>query len=1049
MEKILTDGRFGQALLSQNNAMVWVEAESIEAYGKMPLTVECWAKLENRNGYNILVSHDLKESGGHWEIYSYMHSGCFCACLPGYVPAEIISERPIVDGQWHYLAMVFDGCCVRLYMDGEQVAEKEIKREPRIAAVGGPLMVGRVASRVLPYGCEGAIDSVRISNSLRKINSVPDKAFAVEEDTVGLWDFNSQVDDAFADASTNNNSLIVQRPEKISLDEVDRRSYAAGPSPLDSAAVKVILSKNTVQHDQGVVSLALDGQWQMAEEGDDATRLAGHWDDVIDAAVPGSVHTALWQAGKIPDPYVGVNDEIARANSRKTWWFKKTFKRPKGIEEAELQFDGVAVRGTFWLNGTLLGSHEGMFGGPYYDVSELLQEHNTLIVKIDPAPYRIGKKEDLFFNDLNIGWRDTVVFNNVYGWHYSDIPSLGIWRSVRLEAKPAVSIKNPFLSTHDIDTGEVDLVVALEGNAGGFTGVLHGSIEPENFEGEVYSFEHKVESNKANCDLHLRFAVPDPQLWWPNDMGEPNLYRLKLSFGSDFSETTFGIRSLEMRPLPGGPFPYKFDWTFVINDRPMFVKGNGWCTMDPLMNFSRQRIERLVSLAADQHIQMFRAWGSGMPETDDFFDLCDRYGIMVLQEWPTAWNSHLDQPYDILEETVRLNTLRLRNHPSLVMWGGGNESDNPYGKAIDMMGRYAIELDGTRPFHRGEPFGGSLHNYNCWWGKQPLDNNLTMTSDFFGEFGLASLPVYESVQRYLPEDEKDLWPAPDDRSFAHHTPVFNKMEDMDRLRQYAAYFTAGKTMERFCVASQLAQAVGVRHTLERARTRWPDCSGALYYKMNDNYPAASWACVDWYGAAKIGHFIFQDAFAPLHGCLLFEEINSQGKSLSLPVWLLDDTDALKGSSWKVVVRAYDGDLAEVARQEYAGNNSIERTRQVGVFELSAKQTDSTPLFTVVDVFKNNESVDRTFYWTNYEAKKDCLFELPEAKLTLNTENGSVIVSNQGSLPAVAVCVACPGKAAELRILDNYFWLDPGEAKKVSVNFAEGLTVDSWNRDDRM
>jgi hypothetical protein len=101
----------------------------------------------------------------------------------------------------------------------------------------------------------------------------------------------------------------------------------------------------------------------------------------------------------------------------------------------------------------------------------------------------------------------------------------------------------------------------------------------------------------------------------------------------------------------------------------------------------------------------------GQPVTDDFYDLCDELGLMVMQEWPTAWNSHKEQPYGVLEETVRLNTLRLRNRPSWVMTTGGNESSDPFGPAIDMMGRLAIELDGTRPFHRGEPWGGSRHAY--------------------------------------------------------------------------------------------------------------------------------------------------------------------------------------------------------------------------------------------------------------------------------------------------------------------------------------------------
>ena len=90
---------------------------------------------------------------------------------------------------------------------------------------------------------------------------------------------------------------------------------------------------------------------------------------------------------------------------------------------------------------------------------------------------------------------------------------------------------------------------------------------------------------------------------------------------------------------------------------------------------------------------------------------------MILQEWPTAWNSHRIQPYEILEETVRHNTIRLRNHPSLVMWGGGNESSEPSGPAIDMMGRYSQELDSTRAFHRGEPWGGSIHSHDVYWGR--------------------------------------------------------------------------------------------------------------------------------------------------------------------------------------------------------------------------------------------------------------------------------------------------------------------------------------------
>ena len=120
-----------------------------------------------------------------------------------------------------------------------------------------------------------------------------------------------------------------------------------------------------------------------------------------------------------------------------------------------------------------------------------------------------------------------------------------------------------------------------------------------------------------------------------------------------------------------------------------------------------------------------------------------------MQEWPTAWDSHKTQPVNVLKETVVRNTLRLRNHPSLVMWGAGNESSNPFGEMIDFMGKVSIELDGTRPFHRGEAWGGSKHNYNCWWDGLHLNHNLNMTADFWGEFGIPSLPLKEHVLYYF------------------------------------------------------------------------------------------------------------------------------------------------------------------------------------------------------------------------------------------------------------------------------------------------------------
>lgn len=739
--------------------------------------------------------------------------------------------------------------------------------------------------------------------------------------------------------------ILPKIKERKSLDEIERERFKAGPSPFDIKPENIGLIKGNVEHSRVNMEILLDGEWQMAEECVIEDRLSGVWKDAILARVPGSVHTALFEAGRIPDPTVGTNQRITRKESYKTWWMKKCFKYPEGIKLERLVFGGVCNKCTVWLNGQELGSHEGMFGGPEYDISEYLNEENTLIVKLEPIPYEPSDPNSTHIDIDNISWQKTVVFNNVYGWHYSNLPSLGIWRSVKVCGVPDVTMPNPFIATKNAVQGMMKLSIHFDGKVDHWSGVLKGSVEPENFKGDEYFFEKELNCSNRNLDINMEFEIPNPRLWWPNDLGEQNLYKMKLSFEPvrgipDYREFVFGIRTVEMMPLPDGPRPDKYNWTFKINGEERFIKGTGWCTMDPLMDFSRERYQRFISLAKLQHVQMMRAWGCGMPETDDFYDLCNRNGIMILQEWPTTWNVHDVQPYDVLEETVRLNTLRIRNHASLVMWGAGNESSHPYGKAIDMMGKLSIELDGTRPYHTGEPWGGSVHNYDCYWGRKHLDYNLNMEADFFGEFGLACMPVYESVQRYLQEDENQVWPPKSDGELVYHTPIFGRADDLSRLTQYAG--------------------------------------------------------------------------------------------------------ELKGSKWKVVVRAFNSNLNEIRKAEFEGEDIIKSPTKLGRFELTYEETDTTPLLIVSEVVKNGILADRTFYWLNYEAEKGCLFRLPETHLSLSKQGKSVTVKNTGTLPAVAVNISRPGYLHIFTVSDNYFWLDPGEEKAVEVDDTEGVAVSAWN-----
>ena len=778
--------------------------------------------------------------------------------------------------------------------------------------------------------------------------------------------------------------------------------------------------------------------------------LSSNWDDAIEAEIPGSIHTALMNAGVIGDPYDGMNDSIAHEQSGKTWWLRTAFEYSGDGRDVGLHFGGVCDQADFWLNGRFLGSHQGMFGGPDLDVSGIVKQgENELVVRLNPAVY----------------YQDTVIFSCSDGWHYAKLWPLGIWNTVYLEEAAQVTITDPFIAAKDVKTGTMDLSVELKGLSA-FSGTLKGTVRPKNFEGETYSFSYAVDSDgKKDETVRLQFDIPDPRLWWPNNYGEQNLYWLELAFEGadgrmvDTEKTSFGIRTIEMAPTPEGEREDKYNWTFVINGEKLFLKGSNWCTNDALMRFTKENYDLTLSRAHEQGVQLLRSWGGGMPETDVFYDLCDEYGIAVYQEWPTAWDSYTRQPAEVLYETVERNTRRLRNRPSLIMWGGGNEGAAALTQPVlNNMGRLTLENDGTRPWHRQDPYGANTnHHYNVYWNGFPLDTNLSASETFIGEFGLPSFPNRESMLKYATEEEIAQWPIQKDGTVMHHTPFFGGAQnpwastDVDIISGYAKDFIELDSVESLITGSQLAQTVGMRHTLDLNRTLWPNTTGICYYKINDIYPAESWGTVDWYGAPKIAYYFFQDAYEPLTAVGIFNTLTPYGNAAQIPIWLLDDTDQLADSDWAVNVRAYDCDLRLMKEQVYNGSGTIgengsayTNTKQVGTFELTAEQTKTVPLFLVTEVVRNGRLEGRNYYFVNYSKEVGALFELPRARVEVVKDGLTYTFKNVDDIPAAAVYFNCSDTTA-FHPEDNYFWLEPGETKTVTVNDdSTVLKIDGWN-----
>lgn len=816
------------------------------------------------------------------------------------------------------------------------------------------------------------------------------------------------------------------------LDDIDRKQWADAMAPLAFKGIdmKPVPVRKVKHHrDDNMCSLA--GVWTLSGQG-----------ITCPAKVPGSIHTALMEGGFLPDPRIGRNDTLAERCSYQTWTLERTFDYDGSMTRPLLSFKGVANRCRVWVNQQEAATHEGMFGGPDIDVTTLLHRGtNTIKVELLPIPETYNGGWPATANEA---WKHTVVANCVYGWHYAKIPSMGIWSDVVIQDRPVARMEQPFIMTRHLD-GAMRLQLTLPEEVSGEVRLV---VSPANFEGQRQAFQAPLSHAKGN--IALDFQIEKPQLWWPNDRGRQHLYQAEIQLVvngriQSVCSRRFGIRTIEMAPFPKGPQEDLYNWTFKVNGRKMFVKGTGWCTMDALLDFSKERYERFLTLARDQHIQLIRAWGGGLPETDTFYDLCDELGIMVIQEWPTAWNSHETQPYEMLKETVERNTLRLRNHPALVMWGGGNESDKPYGKAIDMMGRASVELDGTRPFHRAEAWGGSQHNYNCWWDDRHLNHNLNMTAPFWGEFGIPSLPTAESTARYL-QGEPYQWPPKQESVFTHHTPIFGTNGEIRKLSQYAGYFMPLTTLNDVILGSQLAQVVGVRHTLERARTRWPETTGALYYKLNDNYPGLSWSSIDYYGAAKPLHYFVQRSFAPTTTVLLFDRTNLTAQEAPLAYYLLDDTLRLKGQQVQAHLTVWNHQMECVADTTICITPQQE-VEQLATVILNSRQTDSEMLYYKTDLTdEHGQLIARNWYFSNYETRPGVILESKAATVTVSQEQRTVTLTNRSAYPAIGVTINATGEEYRLTASENYLWLDPGESRTVTLNRAVPATVSWWNQE---
>jgi beta-mannosidase len=797
-----------------------------------------------------------------------------------------------------------------------------------------------------------------------------------------------------------------------------------------------------------------------------------------DALVPGDVHRALMAAGRIPDPFYGTNENDVGWMEEREFWYRTTFAAggiPAPDERVLLVFHGLDTYAVVYLNGAPLGRSRNMFREIVFDVTGKLRwgQQNSLAVRFDPPLQKIEPKDDF---RSTWGRNPERVFMRKaqygYGWDWGPrLPTVGIWRPVELRRHRAAALLGTQFNTLRLAPDHASALVMVrvevsrfaEAAKGGSAGALKAEVRLSvpGQKKPVLQESLALDGPEGLQDVTGYYTIPSPRLWWTHDLGEQFLYDLHITLrrGKDVLDTVeqkVGIRTLVLDQSPDPDEPGTRFFRFVLNGAPIFAKGANWIPTDSFVGAIPDELyTRLLELAADGNMNMLRVWGGGIYETEPFYDLCDRLGILVWQDFAFACAMYPENDAAFaaeVEAEARYQVRRLRNRASLALWCGNNENqwlhDRNYPERwpekvpgtlyYDHILPSAVEaLDGVTPYWPSSPYGGNdynsaddgdRHNWQVWHGGQPRSFGDPVLNErtpegvsfrhyaedmgrFISEFGMHAAPVFETLRRVIPEDQR-----------YHHSPVMdhhnkdNPKNKGDHLMETVTGLP--RDLEEYIDFSMIAQAEGLKFGVEHYRRRKPHCSGALIWQLNDCWPVLSWSLVDYYGFGKAGYFYTQRAFAPLLAS--FREEADGGVSL----WITNDR--LEPYRGRVNARLgrFDGEIFwELPVEVDAPANSSTQVTRWSREELAAAPDRYLWVHSLEDAFPPN----RHFF----AAVKD-LAKPPARPQTKIRQVDANTIEVEACADAFVFFFHITHPSEHTRYTDNYFDLVPGEKRVVRI-----------------
>ena len=646
----------------------------------------------------------------------------------------------------------------------------------------------------------------------------------------------------------------------------------------------------------------LSGPWEFREYPESARRMRdlddGQW---MPANAPSSIFACLIEAGCFTRFDLDANPEDFAWVSERDWIFRKRFDLDAefcGFESLQLVFEGLDTIAQIWLNEKLVGKTENMFIPHRFDVGRRLRPgSNTLMVKLLSATahaermmQRYGKLSDHHYGDPRRSYirKAQYQFGSVLG---PSLPGCGIFRPARLEACSTAHIEDVHIRTIDCNEHYADVRVAICIKRTSEQNEVPLSVRFA-ISGGGLAFEQTLTFSPGQTQHITVIRIDRPIFWWPVGLGVPHLYRLTTELQKqngqllDRRENDFGIRTIHLnhsKDQQGHTF------RFEVNDKPIYIKGANWMPLSMLPGTHTPKdYEHLLRQLKHAHFNMLRVWGGGYYEDPAFYQLCDKLGILVWQDFPFASAYYPDRQWfmNIVEAETQTIVRRLRNHACLALWCGNSRIDHLhesgrlgegrkfYGRAIyhELLPGLLSELDPDRDYLPTTPFSdstvkdkntptdGTCHHWDVWNAFAPSGDYLFRESQmprFLCEFGLQSLPGIDCIKRYCPSTR--LYSG----SAAIEKHDYQADGDGRIARYCAELFRPPQHLAEQIEQTQLAQARAVKLCVEHLRTNNHINNGLLLWTANDCAPTTGFSAIDFCGRPKALYYYARRFFAPV------------------------------------------------------------------------------------------------------------------------------------------------------------------------------------------